>query len=241
MSTRRSRTAGSVRSVSKTRGARYGRDPRSRPDKPMPQPRPTAKRSVRNSQGTIRHLTMTALEAMVDEICTALPLDPIEFRRHNALAIGGRSMAGNTYSVSIRTPEILDKLEKHPIWKRRADEKARGQHAGILVGTGVACATKNYGTGGDCSLGFVEIAPDGRIAIYCDGVEMGNGIVTAAANRVAAHLGAVADEIALAQVDTFGPLALVTSGDSYTMNQKTQDAAARNPRWVPAISSATAA
>src|SRR6267154_4912557 len=107
--------------------------------------------------------------------------------------------------------------------------------------SGAACATKNYGTGGDCSLGSVEIAPDGRITIRCDGVEIGNGIGTAAANRVAAHLGGVADQVALAQFDTFAPLALVTSGDSYTMNQKTQDAAARNPRWVPEISSATAA
>jgi CO/xanthine dehydrogenase Mo-binding subunit len=49
--------------------------------------------------GTLQ--TMTALEAMVDEICTALPLDPIEFRRRNALATGGRTMAGNTYSVSL--------------------------------------------------------------------------------------------------------------------------------------------
>lgn len=32
--------------------------------------------------GTIQ--TMTALEVQVDEICTALPLDPIEFRRRNA-------------------------------------------------------------------------------------------------------------------------------------------------------------
>ena len=43
------------------------------------------------------------------------------------------------------------------------------------------------------------------------------------------------------QVDTFGPLDLVSSGDSFTIDQKTQDAGARNPRWVPAISSATAA
>jgi CO/xanthine dehydrogenase Mo-binding subunit len=88
--------------------------------------------------GTVQ--TATALEVMVDEICAALPLDPIEFRRRNALATGGRIMAGNTYSVSVRTPEILDKLEKHPIWKQRAEENARGQQAGILVGTGVACA-----------------------------------------------------------------------------------------------------
>ena len=189
--------------------------------------------------GTLQ--TMTPLEVLVDEICTALPLDPIEFRRRNALKPGGRTMAGNPYIVSIRTPEILDKLEQHPIWKERAEQKARGRQAGILVGTGIACATKDYGTGGDGVLGSVEIDPEGWITIHCDYVEMGTGIGTAVANRVAAHLGSVADEIALAQVDTFGPLALVTSGDSYTMSQKTQDAAARNPRWVPAISTASTA
>jgi CO/xanthine dehydrogenase Mo-binding subunit len=189
--------------------------------------------------GTVQ--TMTALEVLVDEICTALPLDPIEFRRRNALATGGRTMAGNPYIVSVRTPEILDKLEQHPIWKERAEQKAHGQPAGTLVGTGIACATKDYGTGGDGTLGSVEIDRDGRITIHCDAVEMGTGVGTAVANRVAAYLGRVADEVALAQVDTFGPLALVTSGDSYTISQKTQDAAARNPRWVPSISTATTA
>ena len=33
----------------------------------------------------------------------------------------------------------------------------------------------------------------------------------------------------------------MTSGDSYAIDQETQDAEARDPRWVPAISSATAA
>ncbi len=183
----------------------------------------------------------TALEVMVDEICTALPLDPIEFRRRNALAPGGRIMAGNTYNVSIRTPEILDKLEKHPIWSERAEEKARGREAGILVGTGLACASKNYGTGGDTVLGTVEIAPDGLITIRCDDTEIGNAVGTAAANRVATHLGGVADEIALAQVDGFDALDLVTSGDPYAITQEAQDAAARDPRWVPSISSSTAA
>src|SRR5262249_25862511 len=180
--------------------------------------------------GTIQ--TMTALEVQVDEICTAVPLDPIEFRRRNA-ARSRQPGAGNTYVASIRTPEILDKLEKHPIWAQRAAEKARGQQSGIPVGTGIACATKNYGTGGDACLGSVEIASDGQIAIYCDGAEMGNGLGTALANRRPAHLRGVAD--------TFGPLGLVDSGDPFTIDQKTQDAAARNPRWVPATSSATAA
>jgi CO/xanthine dehydrogenase Mo-binding subunit len=185
--------------------------------------------------GTLQ--TMSALEVLIDEAAAALPLDPIEFRRRNALKTGGRTMMGNRYSVSVRTPEILDKLEKHPIWQERAEQKANAQRAGIVVGTGVACVTKDYGTGADASLGTVEIDRDGRIAIHADTVEMGNGVGTAVANRVAAHLGGVADEVTVAQVDTFAALELVTSENSYTIKQATQDAAQRNPRWVPAISS----
>jgi CO/xanthine dehydrogenase Mo-binding subunit len=188
--------------------------------------------------GTLQ--TMTALETLVDEVTTALPIDPIEFRRRNALKPGGRTMTGNPYSVSVRTQEILDKLERHPIWRKRAEEKARAR-PGFLVGTGVACSGKDYGTGADCSLGAVEIDPDGRIAIRSDAVEMGNGVGTAVANRVAFHIGGIADAVTLAQVDAFGVLELTTSGDAYTISQADQDAAAKNPRWVPAVSSATSA
>ena len=188
--------------------------------------------------GTLQ--TMTALEVLIDEAAAALPLDPIEFRRRNALKTGGRTMTGNPYSVSVRTDEILAKLEGHPIWAQRAAEKLRAS-AGTLVGTGVACVTKDFGSGADCTQGRVELSADGRILIHCDHVEMGNGIGTALANRVALHLGAIADEVSVARVDAYAALGLVTSGDSYTMDQKTQDAAEKNPRWVPAISSPTSA
>jgi CO/xanthine dehydrogenase Mo-binding subunit len=186
--------------------------------------------------GTLQ--TMTALEVLIDETAQALGLDPIEFRRRNALPTNGRTMAGNTYSGPVRTPEILDKLEKHAIWRERAAEKAQGrQRPGILVGTGVACVTKDFGSGADCSLAMVAVDPDGRITIHNDAVEMGTGIGTALANRVLAILGGVADEVAVGQVDTFGALGLVKSGDPYAMEQEIQDRAARNPRWVPEISS----
>ncbi len=188
--------------------------------------------------GTLQ--TMSALEVLIDEGATALRLDPIVFRRRNALKPDGRTMMGNPYTVSVRSAEILDKLESHPIWQQRAEQKSRAKD-GVLVGTGVACVTKDYGTGGDCSLGRVELRPDGSIAIFGDHSEMGNGIGTALANRVALHLGAVADEVAVSQVGVFDTLGLVTSGDSYTMDQKTQDKAGKDPRWVPAISSATSA
>ena len=188
--------------------------------------------------GTLQ--TMTALEVLVDEVAAALPLDPIEFRRRNALRPGGRTMTGNPYTVSVRTQEILEKLDKHPIWRGRADEKSRAK-PGFLVGTGVACSTKDYGTGADCSLGSIQIDPQGRISIHGDAVEMGNGIGTAMANRAAIHLGGIADEVTMAQVDVFDALELTTSGNAFTITQAAQDEAARNSRWVPAISSATSA
>ena len=186
--------------------------------------------------GTLQ--TMTALEVLIDEVATALAVDPIELRRRNALPTDGRTMAGNTYVGVVRTPEILDKLEKHAMWQQRAAEKTRGQQNGDrLVGTGVACVTKDFGSGADCTLASVEMAPDGAIVIRNDAVEMGTAIGTALANRAAMHLGGIASEVSVAQVDAFGPLALVTSGDPYLNSQKMQDASARNSRWVPEISS----
>lgn len=187
--------------------------------------------------GTLQ--TMTALETLIDEAASELKVDPIAFRRRNLLDTGGRSMAGNPWTVSVRTPEILDKLEVSSIWRDRA--KAKRAANGVLTGTGVACVTKDYGTGADCSLGRLEMSADGTIIIYADAVEMGNGIGTAIARRVGAILGRTADRVIVQRVDKFDELGLVKSGDPYTMKQAEQDAAAKNPRWVPEISSATSA
>jgi CO/xanthine dehydrogenase Mo-binding subunit len=187
--------------------------------------------------GTLQ--TMTALETLIDEAAVELKIDPIELRRRNLLKTGGPSMTGNPWTVSVRTPEILDKLEAHPIWRKRSMHKATT--VGTLVGTGTACCTKDYGTGADCSLGRVELAPDGSITIHTDSVEMGNGIGTAVARRIEAILGRAASAVAVARIDTYDELELVTTGDPYTITQDQQDAAAKNPRWVPEISTASTA
>jgi CO/xanthine dehydrogenase Mo-binding subunit len=190
--------------------------------------------------GTLQ--TMTAIEVLADEAAAALKLDPIEFRRRNTLPTGGKTMTGNPLVGVTRTTELLDKLAQHAIWRERAAEKDRArERPGILVGTGVACVTKDYGTGADATLASVAVSPDGRIAIHSDAVEMGNGIGTALAHRAAMAIGGVADEVTVANVEAFAPLGLVTSGDPYAITQAAQDAGVRNPRWVPTISSATSA
>jgi CO/xanthine dehydrogenase Mo-binding subunit len=146
-------------------------------------------------------------------------------------------MTGNPWTVSVRTDEILDRLEAHKIWVERANPK--GTLGSTLVGTGVACCSKDYGTGADCSLGRVELAPNGAITVHADAVEMGNGIATALARRIEIVLGGAVSAIAVAQTDTFNELGLITTGNPYTITQEEQDQAAKNPRWVPGISSAT--
>jgi len=188
--------------------------------------------------GTLQ--AMTALEVLVDEAATQLKIDPIELRRRNALPTNGRTNFGNTYEGVVRTPEILDKLEAHAIWRDRAAEKGKAS-SGWAVGTGVACVTKDFGTGADCTLARVEIAPDGTISIDSDVVEMGTAIGTALANRAAYSLGAVSTRVSVARTDAYDALGLVKSYDPYTITQAQQDVAARNPRWVPEISSPSSA
>ena len=118
----------------------------------------------------------------------------------------------------------------------------------MLVGTGVACAHKNYGTGADCSLGAVEIDPLGRIVIRIDDTEMGNGLGTAAANRVAVYLGGIAAEVALAQIDALvqaqpnNPYFLELKGQALMENGRAADAVAPFPEagTTPAAASRSA-
>ena len=115
--------------------------------------------------------------------------------------------------------------------KERAEQKARGP-GGILVGTGIARdqglqhRRRRYA---DPSIvptaGSPSIVTTSKWAPALNGSQSGRSAS-----------GRVADEIALAQhIRSAGARHLRRP---YTISQKTQDAAARNPRWVPAISTA---
>jgi len=104
-----------------------------------------------------------------------LPLDPIEFRRRNALK--------TREDFDRKTVQRLDphagdsgQAREPPDLAATRPEKARASRAGSFVGTGVACVTKPYGSGADCSQSAVEIDPQGRIAIHGDHVDMGTGL-----------------------------------------------------------------
>lgn len=188
--------------------------------------------------------SITAMECLIDDAAAQLNMDPIELRRKNAMRTGYRNLTGAKPVVTLRSEELLDRLEQAPLWSKRVEDRRtfEAAHPAKAYGVGVACAMFKYGTGQDGALAAVSFDADGRIEVAASTIEMGTGVSTAVAVRVADHLGRSADRVTL---DSTGPmwrpLALVTSGDPLTMSQQDQDAAAANPRWVPVITSRASA
>jgi len=107
------------------------------------------------------------------------------------------TMMGNRYIFSVRTPEILDKLEMHP-----SGGSARRKSPAAVPAASCRYRRRlrrqGYGSGGDCSLGRVELSADGKILIHGDHVEMGNGVGTALATVWRCISGGIADEVCVA-------------------------------------------
>jgi CO/xanthine dehydrogenase Mo-binding subunit len=184
--------------------------------------------------------SITAMECLVDHVAAQLNRDPIELRRQNAMRTGYRNLTGAVPVVTIRSEALLDRLERAPLWSRRNEDRHAfaAAHPSKAYGVGVACAMFKYGTGHDGALAAMSFDADGRIEVAASTIEMGTGISTAVAVRVADHLGRCADRVTLDSTGPlWAPLALVTSGDALKMSQQDQDAAAANPRWVPVITS----
>ena len=146
--------------------------------------------------GTLQ--TMTALEVLVDESGNGPAARPDRIPPSQcAQARRPESMTGNPYVVSVRTPEILDKLEKHPIWRSAPKKRREDRRRESLVGTGVAARPRTMVREGTARWGPSKSRPRVVSPSIAIGVEMGNGIGTALASRVASHLGGMADEVAV--------------------------------------------
>jgi CO/xanthine dehydrogenase Mo-binding subunit len=187
--------------------------------------------------------TLTALEVMIDEAAASLGRDPIALRKANLLATGGKTMVGNVITGELRSGDVLDRLAAQPIWSGRVAEKASRAAAapGKAYGVGVACVSTVFGSGSDPAFALVEIDPAGRITVTSQAAEIGTGIATALAVRVADKLGTAAHEVNLGMLQGWEVLGLVTPDNPFTLTAAQQAEGAKNPRWVPDVSQDTTA
>lgn len=190
--------------------------------------------------GTLQ--SMAATEMMIDEIAEQLKLDPIDFRLTNALRSGMKNTQGAIPAGAVRVDEVLQKAKSHPLWKNRAQKKAKyeAEHPGKRYGVGFACVQKDFGTGAECSFAKVEMSEDGKITLHHSGSEIGTGMSTSQAIAVAKWLGVPASTVHFALAD-WPDLPVITSGDPYLMSQADQDRLSRNPRWSPGFMSPSSA
>ena len=190
--------------------------------------------------GTIQ--TMAATELMVDEIAAAIGKDPMALRRANVFKSGMKNTQGAIPAGHLRGDEILERAEKHPIWRERKARKREYEaaHPQHRYGVGFACVQKDFGHGAEGVFSEVRLRPDGRIEIRNTGAEMGTGYSTSQAAVVSAWLGRAADVVQTAQTD-WSDLAMFETASPYTISQSEQDEAARDPRWTPQLIQASSA
>jgi CO/xanthine dehydrogenase Mo-binding subunit len=190
--------------------------------------------------GTLQ--AMGATEMLVDELAEKLGLDPIEFRLRNVLKSGMKNSQGAIPGGAIRADEVMRKAQAHLLWTGRARRKVEYEstHSGKRYGVGFGCVQKDFGTGAESCFVKIEVSPQGRIAMWLSGAEIGTGMGTSQAVVASRWLGRPADVLATS-VTEWPDLPMVTSGDPYLMSQADQDKAASNPQWTPSYCSPSSA
>ena len=100
-----------------------------------------------------------ASETIVDEICTTLKIDPVEFRLQNASKEGARRVDGPIFP-KIGCVEVLEAIKNHPHYQAPLEKNVgRGVAIGFWFNHGgQSSCTINVNSDGTC--GLVEGSPD---------------------------------------------------------------------------------
>ena len=135
-----------------------------------------------------------AAEALIDELCEKLSMDPIEFRLLNASKEGTRQAAGPVFR-RIGNVEMLQAAKQHPHLSSPLDGSKRGR--------GVANGCWFNGTGPASAVASVN--PDGTVSLVEGSPDIG-GTRAVAAMHLAEVLGIAADDVrpAIGDTDSIG-------------------------------------
>lgn len=155
-----------------------------------------------------------ASEIQMDKLARALNMDPIEFRRKNALAEGKTTITGQVLGPGVGYLETLDAVEKG---LRKIQVKPR---PGKKIGIGVASSYKNVGLGTgkpDGAGAELELLENGRILVKVGATDMGQGSDTVMAQIAAGAMGVDYQNFDVLSSDT----ALTPDGEMTTASRQT--------------------
>ena len=154
-----------------------------------------------------------AVESVIDELATALGLDPIDFRLRNASREGTAQPAGPKFK-RIGLVELLQAAKAHPHWSAPLDEPAAsGKGASGAAngdGTHAEQSAKRRGRGFACGFWFngglqssatLSMNADGTASVVTGSPDIG-GSRTACAMIAAEELGIPVDQVRPSVADT---------------------------------------
>ena len=154
-----------------------------------------------------------AYERQTDIIARALGIDPLEFRRRNALK-NGRAHATGTIVYGMEVEAVLDRLAEKMEWHRPLD---RGG-GNIRRGRGVAIGVK-ASISPTTSTAAVHVYGDGSVAVHTSTVDMGQASDTTLAQIAAEVLGLPTNAIRVVHPDTdVTPYDMATLGSRSTFH-----------------------
>lgn len=142
-----------------------------------------------------------ALESTVQELCQALGMDAIEFRKKNALRAGDPTHdKRHPEYPPLGLLECLELVEQHPLWKERAAQKsAPADLKGWKIGIGIAVG--GWPGGMESAAAACRLETDGTVSVVIGTVDL-TGSDTAMTLLAAEAMGLPADSINVAHDNT---------------------------------------
>ena len=137
-----------------------------------------------------------ALERHTDEICQAIGMDPLEFRRRNVLGDGDLGATGQVFEGDVLGP-MLDRMAR----LREASPSKEPLAGGRLYGRATVVGTWFIFVGP--STATINLNADGSATLITAGVELGQGTMVQALPQIVAHeLGIHPNDVIVRNADT---------------------------------------
>lgn len=136
-----------------------------------------------------------AIESMMDMMAEKLGMNPIEFRRLNALRLGSVTNTGQVLDDSVGLLDCIQQVETE-LYRQAGPEPFKSRSVSgsphLVRAWGFAAAYKNTGLGGgapDKAAAEVELYRDGSLEVRTSSAELGQGLVTVLSMIVAEEFG----------------------------------------------------
>ena len=169
--------------------------------------------------------TFFAIDSHMEQMALELGLDPVEFRLRHLMKEGDPMANGQPWQ-SNGAKQVLQRLAEHPLWKNRAEWKARsGKDGRGLCGTGLAVG--GWIPGLQPTGATVRLNPDGSLQVLTGQVDIA-GTNIALAQIAATAYGVDIDKIKITTGDTdTAPMTGLSAGSKtiYTVGTAVMQAA----------------